>query len=309
MPGCATGSARSRAPPRSGRGRPTCSPARRARRSTGCRYCCCPATSSPRRDPRSRAAAARGFRRAATSRSTTAFQPVSRYWDRVQRPDQLIPAALAAMRVLTDQAETGAVTLALPQDVQTEAYDFPAEFLEHRVWHVPRPLPDRAEPGPGGGAVAQRRAAADRCRRRRASTPRRPTRCGASSRRTGSRSARRRPGRARFPTATRSNLGAIGATGTFAANRLAAAADLVLGIGTRWGDFTTASWSAFQHPDVRLRQPQRRELRRRQAFGFAARRRRPRDDRGARRAGSQAGRSRMATATRLRGLSRSGTAR
>src|SRR6266481_4659281 len=73
-----------------------------------------------------------------------AFIPVSRYWDRVQRPEQLVPAALAAMRVLTDQAETGAVTLSLPQDVQTEAYEYPPQFFEPRVWHVGRPLPDAA---------------------------------------------------------------------------------------------------------------------------------------------------------------------
>src|ERR687895_1788321 len=72
------------------------------------------------------------------------FRPVSKYWDRINRPEQLIPAALAAMRSLTNQAETGAVTLALPQDVQVEAYDFPEEFFEKRVWHVPRPLPDAA---------------------------------------------------------------------------------------------------------------------------------------------------------------------
>ena len=70
------------------------------------------------------------------------FRPVSRYWDRISRPEQVIGAALAAMRVLTDQAETGAVTLALPQDVQTEAFDYPEAFFEKRVWHVGRPLPD-----------------------------------------------------------------------------------------------------------------------------------------------------------------------
>src|SRR5467141_2106528 len=73
-----------------------------------------------------------------------AFIPVSRYFDRIQRPEQLVPAALAAMRVLTSQADTGAVTLALPQDVQVEAFDYPAEFFERRVWHVGRPLPDAA---------------------------------------------------------------------------------------------------------------------------------------------------------------------
>src|SRR5256714_5614814 len=72
------------------------------------------------------------------------FIPVSRYFDRIERPEQVIPAALAAMRTLTSPAETGAVTLAFPQDVQAEAFDVPDEFLEERVWHVPRPLPDDA---------------------------------------------------------------------------------------------------------------------------------------------------------------------
>src|SRR5437763_15978865 len=71
------------------------------------------------------------------------FQAVSRYWDRVQRPEQLVPAALESMRVLTSQAETGAVTLALPQDVQAEAFDFPAELFEDRIWHIPRLEPER----------------------------------------------------------------------------------------------------------------------------------------------------------------------
>jgi len=70
-----------------------------------------------------------------------AFRPVSRYWDRIYRPEQLLSALPEAMRVLTDQAETGAVTLALPEDVQTEAYDFPAHFFEKRVWRIPRPVP------------------------------------------------------------------------------------------------------------------------------------------------------------------------
>jgi 3D-(3,5/4)-trihydroxycyclohexane-1,2-dione acylhydrolase (decyclizing) len=74
-----------------------------------------------------------------------AFRPVSRYWDRINRPEQIIPAALAAMRVLTNPAETGTVTLALPQDVQAEAYDYPEEFFERRVWRIGRPLPDAAE--------------------------------------------------------------------------------------------------------------------------------------------------------------------
>src|SRR5207244_4201543 len=100
------------------------------------------------------------------------FRPVSRYFDRIQRPEQVVPAALQAMRVLVSQAETGAVTLAFPQDVQAEAYDFPEPFLDKRVWHIGRPLP--------------------------------------------------------------------------------AEADLVLGIGTRWSDFTTASKTAFRNPEVRF---------------------------------------------------------
>src|SRR5712692_4026964 len=81
------------------------------------------------------------------------FRPVSRYFDRISRPEQLIPAALEAMRVLVNQVETGAVTLAFPQDVQTEAYDFPEAFLARRVWHVPRPLPDDASLNQAAAAI------------------------------------------------------------------------------------------------------------------------------------------------------------
>ena len=81
------------------------------------------------------------------------FIPVSRYFDRIERPEQVIPAALAAMRVLTSPAETGAVTLAFPQDVQAEAYDFPEEFLAERVWRVPRPLPDEAALAAAAAAI------------------------------------------------------------------------------------------------------------------------------------------------------------
>ncbi len=177
------------------------------------------------------------------------LQPVSRYFDRIERPEQLIPAALAAMRVLVNQAETGAVTLAFPQDVQAEAYDFPEEFLARRVWHVPRPEPDagslaeavsriRSATRPlivaGGGVIYSE--ATDALRR--------------FVEQTGIPVGETQAGKGSLPYDHPSSLGAIGVTGTLAANRLAAEADLVVGIGTRWTDFTTASKTAFGNPDV-----------------------------------------------------------
>ncbi len=179
------------------------------------------------------------------------FRPVSRYWDRISRPDQLLTALPAAMRVLTDPAETGAVTLALPQDTQTEAFDFPRAFLAPRVWSVPRNRPDRraieaavaairASRAPmivaGGGVIYS--GATDELRSLVEATgiPVGETMAGKGSLRYD------------HPL----NLGAVGATGTFAANRVAAAADLVIGIGTRWSDFTTSSQTAFANPDVRF---------------------------------------------------------
>jgi 3D-(3,5/4)-trihydroxycyclohexane-1,2-dione acylhydrolase (decyclizing) len=179
------------------------------------------------------------------------FRPVSRYWDRVARPEQVIPAALAAMRVLTNQAETGAVTLALPQDVQTEAFDYPEEFFEKRVWHVGRPLPDagameravemiRASRRPmivaGGGVIYSEATEALRRLCERTGIPVGETQAGKGS----------------LPYDHPCSLGAVGATGTFAANRAAREADLVIGVGTRWSDFTTASKTAFQNPGVRF---------------------------------------------------------
>ncbi len=179
------------------------------------------------------------------------FQPVSRYWDRIQRPEQLVPAALAAMRVLTSPAETGAVTLALPQDVQTEAFDYPADLFSHRTWHIGRPLPDqhalrraaeiiRASLRPlivaGGGVIYSEATAQLQRLVQRTGIPVGETQAGKGS------LAFDQPGA----------LGAIGATGTLAANRIAAEADLVIGVGTRYSDFTTASHTAFQDPDVRF---------------------------------------------------------
>jgi len=180
-----------------------------------------------------------------------AFQAVSRYWDRIARPEQLVPAALAAMRVLTSPADTGAVTLALPQDVQAEAYDYPDEFLAKRVWHVERRPPDpaalaravaaiRSAKRPlvvaGGGVIYS--CASDALRR--------------FVEETGIPVAETQAGKGSLPYDHPASLGAIGATGTSAANRIAKDADLVVGIGTRWTDFTTASKTAFQHPEVRF---------------------------------------------------------
>jgi len=179
------------------------------------------------------------------------FIPVSRYFDRIERPEQVVQAALAAMRTLTSPSETGAVTLAFPQDVQAEAFDVPTEFLEERVWHVPRPLPDAAALGAaiaaikrarrplvvaGGGVVYSEATDALRAFCERTGIPVGETQAGKGS----------------LPHDHPSNLGAIGATGTFAANRIAADADLVIGIGTRYSDFTTASKTAFRNPDVRF---------------------------------------------------------
>src|ERR671916_212532 len=179
------------------------------------------------------------------------FRPVSKYWDRINRPEQLIPAALAAMRVLTNQAETGTVTLALPQDVQAEAHDFPEEFFEERVWHVPRPIPD--------AAALERAAALIREARRPMIVSGGGTiyseateALGRFAERTGIPVGETQAGKGSMPYDHPCSLGAVGATGTFAANRAAREADLVIGIGTRWTDFTTASKSAFQNPEVRF---------------------------------------------------------
>ena len=180
-----------------------------------------------------------------------AFQAVSRYWDRIARPEQIISAALAAMRVLASPAETGAVTLALPQDVQAEAYDYPDEFLAKRVWHIERRPAERTALD---RAVAALRAA------------KRPLivagggviySCASQALRafvdaTGVPVAETQAGKGSLPYDHPSALGAIGATGTAAANRIARDADLVIGIGTRWSDFTTASKSAFANPRVRF---------------------------------------------------------
>ncbi|MFZ8758767.1 3D-(3,5/4)-trihydroxycyclohexane-1,2-dione acylhydrolase (decyclizing) [Microbacterium sp. HMH0099] len=178
-----------------------------------------------------------------------AFRPLSKFFDRVQRPEQLYSIALAAMRVLTDPAETGAVTISLPEDVQAEALDVPLEFLQEREWHIRRPLPER---GPLARAVTAIRAA---------NAP--VIVAGGGVLYSGAEDLLRELVEATgIPVGTSQagggvlawdhpqNLGGIGATGTLAANRAAAEADVIIGIGTRYSDFTTASRTAFQNPHV-----------------------------------------------------------
>ncbi|WP_116201531.1 3D-(3,5/4)-trihydroxycyclohexane-1,2-dione acylhydrolase (decyclizing) [Amycolatopsis circi] len=180
-----------------------------------------------------------------------AFRPVSKYFDRISRPEQLIPAALAAMRVLTDPVETGAVTLALPQDVQAEAYDWPEEFFRRRVWHLDRPVPEpealaravellRYAKAPlivaGGGVVY--------------SEAEQELRAFAEA--TGIPVADTHAGKGTVQWDHSCAVGGLGSTGTSAANALAADADVVLGIGTRYSDFTTASHTVFGNPAVKF---------------------------------------------------------
>lgn len=180
-----------------------------------------------------------------------AFRPVSRYFDRIWRPEQLLSSAPAAMRVLTDPAETGAVTLCLPQDVQVEAYDWPVEFFRDRVWHVARPVPEpaalaraveviRSAKRPlvvaGGGVVYSEASEALRAFATATGIPVADTQAGKGAINWD------------HPLA----VGGVGATGNDAANALAATADVVIGVGTRYTDFTTASHTAFRDPGVRF---------------------------------------------------------
>jgi 3D-(3,5/4)-trihydroxycyclohexane-1,2-dione acylhydrolase (decyclizing) len=179
------------------------------------------------------------------------FKPVSRYWDRIQRPEQIITALPEAMRVLTSPAETGAVTLAMPQDVQTEAFDYPDELFVERVWRVPRQRADsglleraaewiRSARQPflvaGGGVIYSEATAA----------------LSELAARTGIPVAETQAGKGSLSYDHGQALGAMGVTGTPGANVLAREADLVIGVGTRYSDFTTASKTAFQNPNVRF---------------------------------------------------------
>jgi 3D-(3,5/4)-trihydroxycyclohexane-1,2-dione acylhydrolase (decyclizing) len=179
------------------------------------------------------------------------LRAVSRYWDRINRPEQLISALPAAMRVLTSPADTGAVTLALPQDVQAEAFDYPAALFEPRTHLIPRVRPDATQLVRAAGALA---------------TSRRPLivagggvlysdaseALDAFASRYGVPVVETQAGKGSLPWDHPFQLGPLGVNGGAAANRLAREADLVLAVGTRLADFTTASWTGFQDPDVRF---------------------------------------------------------
>ncbi|MGG4402953.1 3D-(3,5/4)-trihydroxycyclohexane-1,2-dione acylhydrolase (decyclizing) [Paenibacillus amylolyticus] len=184
-----------------------------------------------------------------TISATDPFKAVSKYWDRIVRPEQLMIAVTQAMRVLTDPAETGAVTLALPQDVQAEAYDYPESFFARKVHYLDRRPPVQAaierateQIARGrkpllvaGGGVLYSEASAQLVEFAEAfGIPIAETQAGKSA----------------VSWDHPLNVGAIGVTGSLAANRLAREADVVIGVGTRFSDFTTASRSAFQHPEA-----------------------------------------------------------
>ncbi len=184
-----------------------------------------------------------------TATANDAFRAVSRYWDRINRPEQLMAACINAMRVLTDPAETGAVTLALPQDVQGEACDYPASFLEERVHYVERRGPTRGEVQRAlalitsrarpllicGGGVRYSEAARE---------------LAALCEELSIPFAETQAGKGVLPWDHPMNLGGIGVTGGLAANRLARSADLVIAVGTRLGDFTTGSRALFRDPEA-----------------------------------------------------------
>ncbi|HXL62829.1 MAG TPA: 3D-(3,5/4)-trihydroxycyclohexane-1,2-dione acylhydrolase (decyclizing), partial [Mycobacterium sp.] len=180
-----------------------------------------------------------------------AFKPLSRFFDRVWRPEQLPSALLGAMRVLTDPVETGAATIAMPQDVQAEAYDWPESLFAERTWHIARPVPERSVIAraaevirsaqrplivAGGGVIYS--GASDVL--------------AAFAEATGVPVSETQAGKGSLHYDHPQAVGAIGSTGTTAANALAAEADVVIGIGTRYSDFTSASRTAFNDPGVRF---------------------------------------------------------
>lgn len=179
------------------------------------------------------------------------FKPVSKYWDRINRPEQLITSLPEVMRVLTSQAETGAVTLCIPQDVQAEAFDFPIDLFQKKVWYVGRTMPDESllkkaiaqiknSKKPiivsGGGTIYSGATEVLKKLVTRTGIPVTETFAGKGS----------------LNYDIPQNLGAAGVTGTPGAIEVAKEADVVIGIGTRYSDFTTISKSAFQDPNVKF---------------------------------------------------------
>jgi len=184
-----------------------------------------------------------------TNSSNDAFRSVSRYWDRVNRPEQLMSAMINAMRVLTDPADTGAVTVALPQDVQGEAFDYPVEFLEKRVHHIERRLPTPSQVTRSVEAIAK------------AKKPLVILGGGVRYSEAGEELSKfceafhipfgeTQAGKGTILWDNPYNLSGIGVTGSQAANRLAKEADLIIAVGTRMGDFTTCSKWLFQNPEA-----------------------------------------------------------
>src|SRR5690606_33406871 len=184
-----------------------------------------------------------------TISTNDAFRAVSKYWDRINRPEQLMSALIHAMRVLTDPADTGAVTIAFPQDVQGEVYEFPAYFFKKRVHRIERRKPTEPDLNDAVALIKRKKKpiiicgggvryseAADALKRfsEKFHIPYGETQAGKSA----------------IESSHVYNLGGIGVTGNLAANRIAKDADLVIGVGTRYSDFTTSSKQLFQHPDV-----------------------------------------------------------
>ncbi|MFK4812438.1 3D-(3,5/4)-trihydroxycyclohexane-1,2-dione acylhydrolase (decyclizing) [Devosia sp. ZW T5_3] len=179
------------------------------------------------------------------------FKPVSRYFDRITRPEQIIPALRRAMQVLTDPAECGPVTLSLCQDVQAEAYDYPESFFDEKVWVPRRVMPDAEEFAAaaaalrmakkpviiaGGGVLYSQATDSLRTFAEAHGIPVMETQAGKSA----------------LPHDHRLNMGSVGVTGSSASNALAQDADVVLAVGTRLQDFTTGSWALFQNPDLKI---------------------------------------------------------
>ncbi|MFC3746032.1 3D-(3,5/4)-trihydroxycyclohexane-1,2-dione acylhydrolase (decyclizing) [Paenibacillus sp. GCM10012306] len=185
-----------------------------------------------------------------TISAADAFKPVSRFWDRIVRPEQLMTSALNAIRVLTDPAETGAVTLALPQDVQAEAYDYPASFFEKRVHYV-----ERQQPAP---QALERAIALVKSKRKPLIIAGGGVKYSDATKtlaefaeKFGIPVSETQAGKGSLPWNHTLNVGGVGVTGALAANKVAKEADLIIGIGTRYSDFTTSSKSAF-HPEAQF---------------------------------------------------------